>query len=417
MSPRIRRIFFFDENSLNSTATSWESPSQSMTVITDYSFQLSDAQGSCNGVFEDHPGRNSFKERVAKLPSYAREKLKELLIKNGHEDAVVALEAFHAASPSLLPPSVPPSSDDEEVNLYLKITKTVALKARRNSTVEDIKAFIQDKEQIDEHSQQVFFGGNRLQDGKRLIDYGIHGHPTLHVILQDSARMRVKVEILSTQKSLLVEPRHQDTIQDVKVMIQDKEGIPPHEFDLVFSGKVLAVDRTLASLDLLQEPTFHLVFHPKDDVSVIIDMSNCRVTVGAKFWYTVRDVKAIVGAMMSAQVMSLHMIYQGKQLEDDTTLACYNIADGSVLQLVSPYAPFPIFVKCKNGKTVALQVCSTDTVKEVKNKLLHKLQVSVPAKLHAIAYVGKRLADDRDLASYGIQENSTLFEIITPRSK
>ncbi|KAI6693576.1 hypothetical protein NL676_021286 [Syzygium grande] len=304
-----------------------------------------------------------------------------------------------------------------QLNLYLKITKTVALRARRDSTVKHIKASIQDKEQIDERSQELFFGGSHLEDGKRLVDYGIHGDSTLHLILRDSTRITVNVEISSTQKNLLVEARRQDTVRNVKLMIQAKEGIRPDEFTLVFGGKVLVEDRTLASLDLLPEPTFHLVYHPKDDVSVIVDTSSRRVTLGAKSWYTVRDVKAIVGAMMSAQVMSSDMVYQGRQLEDHATLACYNIADGSVLQLVSPSAPFQIFVKCWNDKTVVLQVCRSDTVKEVKNKLRHKLQVCMPAKRHYISYVGKRLADDLDLASYGIQENSTLFEMISPHSK
>ncbi|XP_030463950.1 uncharacterized protein LOC115683547 [Syzygium oleosum] len=241
-----------------------------------------------------------------------------------------------AASPSQLPRSVPPNAEEEEVNLYLKITKTVALRARRDSTVKHIKASIQDKEQIDEHSQRLFFGGDHLEDGKRLVDYGIHGDSTLHLIFRDSTRITVNVEISLTQKNLLVEARRLDTVRNVKLMIQAKEGIRPDEFTLVFGGKVLAEDRTLASLDLLPEPTFHLVYLPKDDVSIIVDTSSRKVTLGAKSWYTVRDVKAIVGAMMSAQVMSSHMVYQGRKLEDHATLACYNVADGSVLELVSP---------------------------------------------------------------------------------
>ncbi|KAF8015837.1 hypothetical protein BT93_H1397 [Corymbia citriodora subsp. variegata] len=321
-----------------------------------------------------------------------------------------------AASPSQPPLSVPPNSDEEEVNLYLKIIKTVALKAGRDSTVKHIKALIQDKEQIDEHSQLLFFGGDHLGDGKRLVDYGIHSDSTLHLILQDSTRITVNVEIPLTQKNLRVEASCLDTVQNVKLMIQAKEGIQSDEFSLVFGGKVLAEEKTLASLDLLPEPTFYLVFHPKDDVSVIVNMSGRRVTLGAKSWYTVRDVKAIVGALMSAQVVSLHMVYEGIFLEDHKTLTCYNIGDGSVLQMVSPYAPFQIFVKSGNGKTVVLQVCMFNTVKEVKNKLCHKVQMRVPAEQRHIYYMGKRLADDLNLASYGIQKDSTLFENISPRS-
>ncbi|KAI6693686.1 hypothetical protein NL676_021396 [Syzygium grande] len=152
---------------------------------------------------------------------------------------------------------------------------------------------------------------------------------------EDLARMKVNIQILLTPRSLLVEARNGDTVQDVKLMIQAKEGIPLDEFDLVFGLKLLAEDRTLTSLDLQQEPTFYLVLHSKDDVSVIVDMSSCRVIIGAKFWYTVGHVKALAMAKMSALVMSLHMVYQGKQLEDHKTLASYDIVDGSVLQLVS----------------------------------------------------------------------------------
>ncbi|KAK3417281.1 hypothetical protein EUGRSUZ_H03022 [Eucalyptus grandis] len=209
----------------------------------------------------------------------------------------------------------------------------------------------------------------------------------------------------------MVEARRLDTIRNVKLMIQTKEGIRFDEFALIFGGKMLAEDRTLASLDLLPELTFHLVFHPKDDVSIIIDMSSHRVTLGAKSWYTVCDVKAIAGALMSAQLVTLHshMFYQGKLLEDHKTLACHSIADGSVLQLVFP---FQIFVKCLSGKTFVLQVCKSDTVKEVKNNLRHKLQEHVPSENLKLFYVGKSLADDLDLASYGIQANSTLFTTI-----
>ncbi|XP_039155908.1 polyubiquitin-C-like [Eucalyptus grandis] len=181
-------------------------------------------------------------------------------------------------------------------------------------------------------------------------------------------------------------------------MIQTKEGIRFDEFALIFGGKMLAEDRTLASLDLLPELTFHLVFHPKDDVSIIIDMSSHRVTLGAKSWYTVCDVKAIAGALMSAQLVTLHshMFYQGKLLEDHKTLACHSIADGSVLQLVFP---FQIFVKCLSGKTFVLQVCKSDTVKEVKNNLRHKLQEHVPSENLKLFYVGKSLVDDLDLVN------------------
>nr|YP_010900760.1 ATPase subunit 6 [Santalum album]WHS25603.1 ATPase subunit 6 [Santalum album] len=95
------RLFLFDENSLNSSATSSKTPSQSTTTITDYSLQSSDTQGSYDGIFQDHPGLNPSSERIVELQSDIREKLEELLINKSPQEAMVAAEALHGESDNI----------------------------------------------------------------------------------------------------------------------------------------------------------------------------------------------------------------------------------------------------------------------------------------------------------------------------
>lgn len=92
------RIFLFDENSLNSSATSSITSSQSTTTITNYSLQSSDTQVSTHGIFEDHPGLNPDSERIVELLSNIHEKLGELLIHKSPQDVLVAAEALHGES-------------------------------------------------------------------------------------------------------------------------------------------------------------------------------------------------------------------------------------------------------------------------------------------------------------------------------
>ena len=303
--------------------------------------------------------------------------------------------------------------------------ETISLEVDGNQLVGDVKCML-GLVAGELQCTQLRFAGSPLNDDHTLSSCNVKNGDTLFLECVEG-HIEIYVQIPTGKTITLgLGVGHQcftnTTIEQVKTMIQSKEGIPPDKQRPLFASIELEDGHTLSYYDIQNESTLYLLLRrqlpvpcPHDHgIHILVKTLNGKAfTLWMMASDTIEMVKTKIQDLEGYTPDQQRLLFAGKPLVH-YTLSDYNIQNESTLHLVLHFhGDMKIFVKTLTDETIILEVKFSDTIEMVKAKIQDK--EGIPPDQQRFAFAGQKLMLDdhtRTLSDYDIQWCYTLYLVL-----
>eukprot|EP00930_Biecheleria_cincta_P026285 TRINITY_DN18547_c0_g1_i1.p1 TRINITY_DN18547_c0_g1~~TRINITY_DN18547_c0_g1_i1.p1 ORF type:complete len:279 (-),score=66.81 TRINITY_DN18547_c0_g1_i1:310-1146(-) len=221
---------------------------------------------------------------------------------------------------------------DIDISVVMVSGKKIALQVKNLDTIQHVKEEIQDLEGIPREQQVLIYEGQQLKNTWTVYESNVKDKSIVDLLRVKPLKLLVKQ---GTGQNCTVEARPEDTITDVKLLVQEQVAIPHDQITLVGGGKKLEDGCTLRECGIETDTTLYVVLRLRGCGQFFVESSDgerFRID-GACPDKTIQTVKASIQDKTGIPAAEQQLSFDGQQLEDACTLQDYGIKKESIICL------------------------------------------------------------------------------------